>query len=301
MVEIETGDHQRDIPTSLTIINEATPLISHSRTNSTNQQNANLGRRASTLSLSGDHVRRKKEIVGLLLMTLSALGFSVMSLCVKLGGAVFPSFEIVFARSLVQLLLGLVGCAILKVNPLGNKNVRGWLVLRGLAGSIGLALFFYSLTVLPLADATVVFFLGPLFTAILAAIALREPFTIFDGVCAFFCLAGVVLVSRPEFLFGKAGVNAQSADEDFRRIFAVMCSVVGAMMSAVAYVTVRKVGRAAHFMVHVVYFGAISTILSPIGIWGLQRFVVPEGWKDYLILTLVAIGASWTWNAYEDE
>jgi hypothetical protein len=149
----ETDEHVQDIPASLTIVNESTPLLSQS-TSGSNRTLANSGRRASTLSLSGDHVRRKKEIIGLLLMTLSALGFSVMSLCVKLGGTVFPSFEMVFARSLVQLLLGLIGCAILRVNPVGNKKVRGWLVLRGLAGSIGLALFFYTLTVLPLADAT---------------------------------------------------------------------------------------------------------------------------------------------------
>lgn len=146
-------DQRKDIPTSLTIVNEATPLLSNSASAVTGASSGS-NRRSSTISLSTDHARRKKEIFGLLLMTLSALGFSVMSLCVKLGGAVFPSFEMVFARSLVQLVLGLAGCAILKVNPLGDKKVRGWLVLRGLAGSIGLSLFFYSLTVLPLADAT---------------------------------------------------------------------------------------------------------------------------------------------------
>jgi hypothetical protein len=149
----ESEEPRHEIPASLTIVNEATPLLPQANSAS-NRINANTGRRASTLSLSQDHTRRKKEIIGLLLMALSALGFSVMSLCVKLGGSVFPSFEMVFARSLVQLVLGLVGCAILKVNPLGDKKVRGWLVLRGLAGSVGLALFFYCLTALPLADAT---------------------------------------------------------------------------------------------------------------------------------------------------
>jgi drug/metabolite transporter (DMT)-like permease len=304
-----TEDQRKDIPTSLTIVNEATPLLSNSA-NATTGSSSGSNRRSSTISLSTDHARRKKELFGLLLMTLSALGFSVMSLCVKLGGVVFPSFELVFARSLVQLVLGLGGCAILKVNPLGDKKVRGWLIVRGLAGSIGLSLFFYSLTVLPLADATgeqitvsaifrkkyiivlignytVVFFLGPIFTALLASFALGEPFSLFDGICAVLCFVGVVLVSRPEFLFGKAVVHAQEMDAEFERIFAVMCSVVGAMMSAVAYVTVRKIGKGAHFMVHVVYFGAISSALSPIGIWGLQHFVMPETWNDYLILILV--------------
>ncbi|KAJ2960365.1 hypothetical protein NQZ79_g4299 [Umbelopsis isabellina] len=311
MADLETAEDQRkDIPTSLTIVNEATPLLSNS-TSAVTGASSSSNRRSSTISLSTDHARRKKEIFGLLLMTLSALGFSVMSLCVKLGGVVFPSFELVFARSLVQLVLGLAGCAILKVNPLGDKKVRGWLVLRGLAGSIGLSLFFYSLTVLPLADATgeqiltismnfskiyiiilignftVIFFLGPIFTALLASVALHEPFSLFDGICAVFCLVGVVLVSRPEFLFGKAVIHAEELDAELERIFAIICSVIGAMMSAVAYVTVRKIGKGAHFMVHVVYFGALSSALSPIGIWGFQHFVMPETFNDYLILILV--------------
>ncbi|KAI8579063.1 hypothetical protein K450DRAFT_243681 [Umbelopsis ramanniana AG] len=286
----ESEEPRQDIPASLTIVNEATPLLPQSNSAS-NRINANTGRRASTLSLSHDHARRRKEIIGLLLMTLSALGFSVMSLCVKLGGSVFPSFEMVFARSLVQLVLGLVGCFILKVNPLGDKKVRGWLVLRGLAGSVGLALFFYCLTALPLADATVVFFLGPIFTAILASVALGERFTLFDGICATLTFGGVVLVSRPEFLFGSEGGSSQPEDNESQRIFAIICAVMGAMLSAVAYVTVRKVGKGAHFMVHVVYFGAISTVLSPLGIFGLQKFVIPETWKDYLILLLVGIFA----------
>lgn len=87
-------------------------------------------------------------------MALSALAFSFMGLFVKVAGVLFPSLEIVFARSIVQLVFGLAACAILKINPLGAKELRGWLVLRGLAGSVGLALFFYSLTLLPLVEAT---------------------------------------------------------------------------------------------------------------------------------------------------
>ena len=98
--------------------------------------------------------QKKREMTGLLYMTLSALGFSTMSLLVKLSGSNFPSFEMVFARSVVQAFFGLLGCLLLKKHPLGEPGVRGWLFVRGLAGTIGLSLFFYSITQLPLADAT---------------------------------------------------------------------------------------------------------------------------------------------------
>ncbi|CAO3597526.1 unnamed protein product [Absidia cylindrospora] len=122
------------------MVNGQLPLIPQSVGSSTLEHNQN----------------RQRELAGLLCMALSALGFSTMSLFVKLSGASFPSFEIVFARSIVQLVLGLIGCHFLGVHPLGNPKVRPWLVFRGLVGSLGLALFFYSITQLPLADATVI-------------------------------------------------------------------------------------------------------------------------------------------------
>ncbi|KAG0175469.1 hypothetical protein DFQ28_000773 [Apophysomyces sp. BC1034] len=253
--------------TSVTMVNEATPLIQ------------------TTLAPPP----RRKEILGLFLMALSALGFSTMSLFVKIGAASFPSFEMVFARSVVQLFFGLAGCAVLNVNPLGRTEVRKWLVFRGLVGSIGLALFFYSITQLPLADATVVFFLGPTFTAILAAAILGEAFTLFDGVCSILCMAGVVLVSKPQFLFGDGGHGGPS--NGLQRLIAIAAALVGAMMSAVAYVTVRKIGKGAHFMVHVVYFGLMSTLISFFGMFAFQEVVKPSGWHDYFILLLVGLCA----------
>jgi uncharacterized membrane protein len=117
--------------------NETTPLIAKQHQQQQQQQH-----------------NRKRELLGLLYMTLSALGFSTMSLFVKLSGSSFPSFEIVFARSIVQAVLGLLICIVLKIDPLGNKNIRGWLFLRGFAGTVGLSLFYFSITQLPLADAT---------------------------------------------------------------------------------------------------------------------------------------------------
>jgi hypothetical protein len=126
---------------SVTITNEATPLLKQRSTTSLH-------------SLTEHHRLKRREMIGLLYMTLSALGFSTMSLFVKLSGTSFPSFEIVFARSVVQTVFGLIGCVILKVNPLGQPGVRRWLLFRSLAGTFGLCLFFYSITQLPLADAT---------------------------------------------------------------------------------------------------------------------------------------------------
>lgn len=153
----------------------------------------------------------------------------------------------------------------------------------------------------------VIFFLGPMFTAILAAIVLGESFTLFDGkcklrwsycfslspfvlgICSVFCLFGVVLVSKPEFLFGSGDIVGDD-DASWTRIIAILCSLLGAVMSAFAYCTVRKIGRGASYMVHVVYFGGISCVISAIGMY-FQGAIMPSGAKEYTTLLLVGITA----------
>ncbi|KAI7855873.1 aspartic peptidase domain-containing protein [Circinella umbellata] len=237
---------------------------------------------------SAEH-NAKSETLGLTLMILSALAFSTMSLLVSLSGRSFPSFEIVLARSVVQAGLGCIGSLWLGINPLGRPGVRKWLSIRGTFGSIGLSLLFYSLTQLPLADATVIFFLNPTFTAILAALFLGEPFGWFEGICSALSMLGATLVSKPEFLFGGGDLPKDSTTAG--RMFAVFCSLIGAMMAALAYVTVRKIGKGAHFLVHTVYFGLISSIIAAPALFFFQKFVWPQGWYEYFMLFMTGVTA----------
>ncbi|KAI8384354.1 uncharacterized protein BYT42DRAFT_493442 [Radiomyces spectabilis] len=239
------------------------------------------------LSLSKEPLLRRKEVLGMLLMVFSALLFTFMTMFVKMGSEMFPSFELVLVRSLIQTLLALGGCAIFRINPLGKPGIRKWLLFRAIVGAIGLALFFYSLSVLSLSDATVLFFLGPTFTAILASVILNESFTLFDSFCSVLCLVGLILVSKPMFLY-----NTVTHDQtELQRIFAISCAIAGAIMSAIAYVTVRKVGKGTHILVHAVYLGIVSSIISVPGILLLQEFVWPQNVRDYIILVFVGLFA----------
>ncbi|KAI8081312.1 uncharacterized protein BX664DRAFT_340102 [Halteromyces radiatus] len=261
----------RPVPPSVTILNESTPLLSQQQ---------------RTISLSNDTLQRRKERLGVILLGLSALSFTAMSACVKLSSEKsFGSFEIVFARSIVQLFLSLVTCGIGKINPLGNIGIRRWLLFRALVMSIGLSLFFYSLTTLPLLDATVLFSLGPVFTSIIASIALDERFTSLDTLCSISCLVGVVFVTKPGLFFTFNLVPEKTSH------FGIECALLGAIMSAMSYITVRKVGKNIHFLVHSVYFGAISTFISPPGLFLFQKLYLPSDWIPVAYLLLVGVFA----------
>lgn len=129
-----------------------------------------------------------------------------------------------------------------------------------------------------------IFFLGPIFKVMIGCIVLNESFSILDVIYSILCFVGLLLVSKPSFLFSQV----VSGDE-YQRSFAVACALAAALMSAMAYITVSKVGQGTHVMVHVVYFGWVTALFSvPILLLQFQTFVMPVEKRD--IELLVAIG-----------
>ena len=199
---------------------------------------------------------------GLRYMVLAAFFFSLMALLVKVVGQRLPSAEMVLARSVVALVLSYGMLRRAGVVPWGHR--KGLLVFRGLAGFMGLLCIFYALTKLPLADATVLQYTNPVFTAILAALFLKEAMDRREALGLVFSLGGVVLVAQPSFLFGVA--------TDSLDLFAVGIALLGAVFAAIAYVTVRQLRKTEHHLVVVFYFPLVATpasvpVMIPDALW----------------------------------
>ena len=213
---------------------------------------------------------------GVAAIFLSAFAFSVMTLLVKLAGERIPSQEIVLARSLVSLAISYALIRRAKISPWGNDRRGLW--LRGLTGFAALSCVYAAVTHLPLADATVIHYLNPTFTALFAGIFLGETISRGIAIASGLCLVGVVLVAQPEAIFGA---GADSLDP-----FWVGVAVVGAVASALAYVTVRRLGQTEHALVIVFYFPLVNIPASLPLVVG--NFVWPEG-VDWLWLLGVGI------------
>jgi len=181
-------------------------------------------------------------------MVASAFFFSVMSLLVKLAGNRLPSQEIVLVRGVITLGLSYWLVRRARISPWGVR--RGLLLLRGLLGFAALSCFFYSLTHLPLAEATVIQYLSPIFTALFAAwfLSERPGWAVVLG--AALGLLGTTLVARPALLFGGLAAPLE--------VNAVAIAVAGAGFSAGAYVTVRRLGATEHPLVTVFYFPLVT-------------------------------------------
>jgi drug/metabolite transporter (DMT)-like permease len=194
---------------------------------------------------------RSKTLAGIGFLTGAAFFWSVMSVCVKIAGQHLPSQQIVWVRAVVTLVYSYLmirwsGIA----NPLGNN--RKLLLLRGTFGFIALTCFFFALTNLPLADATVIHYTNTIFVAIIAAFVLGESLTPAEMLGAVVSLSGVALIAKPSFLFGE---TASSLNPLY-----VAAALGGAFFSASAYVIVRKLKESEHALVIVFYFPLVSTV-----------------------------------------
>jgi drug/metabolite transporter (DMT)-like permease len=198
---------------------------------------------------------------GVRFMALAALAFSGMAACAKWAGQRLDPAELVFARGAVGLVLSVAMVRRAGVPMLGHR--RGLLVLRGVWGFAALWCVYAAIVRLPLAEATVLQYLNPIFTAVLAALWLGERADRTLGASIALSTLGVVLVTRPAFLFGGG---------DPLDPIGVAAGVAGAFFSACAYVGVRRLAASEHPLVIVLYFPLVATpasipALLPVAAW----------------------------------
>jgi drug/metabolite transporter (DMT)-like permease len=216
---------------------------------------------------------QKRELVppGVRYMLGSAFFFSLMSLQVKVVGRYLPSQEIVLARGVVSLVLAYVLLKRARVRPWGNR--RWILITRGVLGFGALSCFYFALTRLPLAEATVLHFTNPLWTALFAAVLLGEGVSLWVLGPILVSLAGVALVARPTALFGSASPPIDS--------LGVGAALLGAMLASLAYVAVREASKTEHPLVIVFFFPLVAV---PASLPFISSFVWPRGWEWPLLL-----------------
>jgi drug/metabolite transporter (DMT)-like permease len=153
--------------------------------------------------------------------------------------------------------------------PVWGK-AKGKLALRGLVGAVALSCFYFSLVHLPIAEATVIQYMNPVFTAVLAGLVLGERMGRREAACVLLSLAGVVLVTHPTAIFG----GAARLDPLY-----VGIALAGALCSAAAYTTIRTL-RDEHPLVVVFYLPLLTVpvTIPPLLLGSGARWPTPPEW-----------------------
>ena len=224
--------------------------------------------------LTGE-INNEKNLTGVKFLIGSGFAFSLMSVCVKAIGGRIPISELVFARASISILITGFLLYKNKIHPWGYQ--KKLLIIRGLLGTIALFCIFKALTILPIATATVIQYIYPTFTVICAYIILKEfilkriVYSIIIG------WIGIVLVSQPEF-YSNSNIK--------ETILAILIAILGALMTSLAYICVRKLSSKEHPLVIIFYFPLVSIPLSIPFI--IEDFVLPSG-TDWLLILGIGI------------
>jgi len=197
-------------------------------------------------------------------MLLSALGFALMAACVKSAhGLGIPVLEIVAARAIVSVIISYADIRRKKLSPWGTN--KPWLVARGAVGALALIMVYYAVTTLPLAVATILQYLHPVFTAILAFIFLKERIQYSTMICIFLSLVGLGFIIEPNF---------QHTGNLVYSWLSIGAAFLGALGSAIAYIIVKKLTRTEDSSVIIFYF---PFVCIPISVFLLGHdFVMPS-------------------------
>jgi drug/metabolite transporter (DMT)-like permease len=177
-------------------------------------------------------------------MLISALAFALMAALVKEAGQLgIPLLQIIFVRALISVVLSLIDIGRAGVHPLGHRRVL--LFARGLSGFLALTGVFYALIHLSMAQATVLQYLHPVFTAVLAFLFLAERPTSATLACIALSLLGLACIVSPYWM---------ASDVTSAPLWPVIAGLGGAFGSGVAYTLVRKLVTTEHPSVIVLYF-----------------------------------------------
>jgi drug/metabolite transporter (DMT)-like permease len=184
---------------------------------------------------------------GVFFMILSAGSFCMMTVFVKLAGNSLPTIQIVFVRGLFTLIV--TGFFLLKskINPLG-KNKR-LLMARGLSGTIALFLVYESIQRFPLSEATVIQYLYPLFTAMIATALISEAVdkNILIGLFAGFFGVYVIL-------------GFPSLSNNYLDIESLAIAICGSLLTGLAYVLIRKATILSEHPLVVMFYFPLFTV-----------------------------------------
>jgi drug/metabolite transporter (DMT)-like permease len=212
---------------------------------------------------------------GLRLMVLAALGFSLMTLCARLIGPRIPTAQLILVRTVITLVGTYALLRARGIQPVLGRH-RGWLFVRGAAGFIALDCVFYAVPRLPLAEATIFQYLNPILVTLLAVPFLGERITRGAVGALGLCVAGLLLVARPGWLFGGAAAGLDA--------HAVGIALLGAFFSSVAYLAIRKIGPREHPLVIVFYLPLVS--LPSSAAFTLRDYVSPTPVEWALLITI---------------
>ncbi len=213
-----------------------------------------------------------KRYLGIIFIIVSAFFFALMNLFVKLAGDL-PTMQKAFFRNLVAAEVAFV---LLMRKPSQFKTIKGNvypLVMRSLAGTMGIILNFSAIDSMDIADASILNKLSPFFSIVFSVFLLKERPAKFEWIAVAVAFIGAEFVVKPSFS---------------PEVIPAIGGVFGGMSAGLAYTFVRKAGEGGASRNLIVFFFSMFSciVILPFMLAGYEHMT----WQQTLYL--LAAGAS---------
>ena len=145
----------------------------------------------------------------------SIASFSAMAIAGRELGARYDTFEIMMYRSAFGVMVVVTLAAATGAWRQINTRNMGQQLVRNLAHFTGQNLWFYAVTVIPLAQVFALEFTSPLWVIVLSPLILGERLTVVRGIAAIMGFIGILIVARPSIEGINAGVITAASSAIF--------------------------------------------------------------------------------------
>lgn len=187
------------------------------------------------------------KIKGIICIVTSAFFFALMNMFIRLSGDL-PSIQKSFFRNFVAMIFALI--ILLKEKPRIelDRESKGYLMVRSVAGTLGILCNFYAVDHLILADASMLNKMSPFFAIIFSIFILKERINLFQISCVVVAFIGALLVIKP----------SGSMDS-----IPALIGLAGGIGAGLAYTCVRALGkRGVKGPFIVFFFSAFSCLVT---------------------------------------
>ena len=214
-----------------------------------------------------------QSIIGILWMVLTTILFVGVTATVRYLEGEVPAPQAAFLRYAIGTLFLIPSLiSLTKIKP--DKPLLKKFILRGLVHSIGVTLWFYAMSVMPVAEVTAIGFLTYIFVSIGASIFLKEKLHRHRLAAILISFIGALIVLRPGFKVIESG-----------QLGMLMATVVFTASYLIAKI-VSKERSSSEIVAMLSIFTTIFLIPSAIYSWE------PLSIKAFLILSFTALIAT---------
>ncbi|XP_070555080.1 solute carrier family 35 member G1-like [Ptychodera flava] len=223
-------------------------------------------------------------LIGLSVGVVSAFSNTCIALA-QVGGA--SQYQVSFFKGLggALFLTVVLMCKGIKFIPesLRDKIIVSLNALINAVSGLGLV---YALPRAPSGNViTILHGTLPVFTPLFACICLKERWRCIDAVSTIIDIAGIILIAKPEFIFGSDSTAASSPDE----AFAYLTVTLAAMGLSSNYVFGRWVGPSVHPLTTSFYVEIFVTLVNAILMYAISSPTWMLAWYVWLEVAAVCV------------